>query len=180
MFRAYDKHDGKVLWEQAMPTLVTGAPMTYLHNGRQYVVVTVSANGKPAEMVALTLDGHSENGAPPEGGVLATTAPVSATAAAAAIEATPAELALGQAAYERVCAACHGATGTGGVGPALTGRSDFDNIIRIVTEGQGEMPPLSGALPPEEIDAVVKHVIRTLGVKPRPPQRWFGPPPVQD
>lgn len=179
MFRAYDKRDGKVLWEQTMPALVTGGPMTYTHNHRQYVVITVAENGKPAEMIALTLDGHSENGAPPTGGVLASTAPVPATAAAAAIQATPAELALGNTAFERVCAACHGATGTGGVGPALTGRSDFDNIIRIVTEGQGQMPPLVGTLPPEEIDAVAKHVIRTLGVKPRP-QRRFGPPPFQD
>jgi mono/diheme cytochrome c family protein len=179
MFRAYDKRNGNVLWEQAMPALVTGAPMTYLHEGRQYVVITVSESGRPAEMIALTLQGRSESGEPALTGVPVSVAPLASTRAAAAIEATSQELALGQAAFEHVCAACHGAMGTGGVGPALTGRSDFDNVIRIVTEGQGQMPPLVGTLSPTEINAVAKHVIRTLGVKPRP-ARGFGPPPMND
>ena len=39
------RRDGKVVWETELPTLVTGAPMTYVHNGRQYVVVAVSTRG---------------------------------------------------------------------------------------------------------------------------------------
>lgn len=91
MFRAYDKRNGKVLREQAMPALVTGAPMTCTHKGRQYVVVTVSQNGRPAEMIALTLDGQSESGAPPIGGVSISAGPVTSTASVAAIQVTPAE-----------------------------------------------------------------------------------------
>ena len=37
----------------------------------------LAALGKPAELVALTLDGMSENGAPPPGGVPGPVAPVS-------------------------------------------------------------------------------------------------------
>ena len=47
-FRAYDKRNGKVIWETSLPTLVTGAPMTYMHKDRQYIVVAVSAAGRPA------------------------------------------------------------------------------------------------------------------------------------
>ena len=34
MFRAYDKTNGKVVWETDLPSLVSGAPMTYMLNGR--------------------------------------------------------------------------------------------------------------------------------------------------
>ena len=60
LFRVDDKRNGRMLWEASLPTLVTGAPMTYLHKKRQYIVVAVFAAGKPAELVALTLDGASE------------------------------------------------------------------------------------------------------------------------
>ena len=37
----------------SLPSFVTAAPMTYMHKGRQYVVVAVSGNGQPAELVAV-------------------------------------------------------------------------------------------------------------------------------
>ncbi|CAN5129647.1 glucose/quinate/shikimate family membrane-bound PQQ-dependent dehydrogenase [soil metagenome] len=163
MFRAYDKKTGKTVFETALPSLVSGAPMTYVHKSRQYVVVAVSQQGKPAEIVALTLDGVSENGPAPAGGVAVSPAPKSSTAAALAITATPAELALGKATYDKLCGACHGATGGGAVGPMLTGRSDFANIARVVAQGQGEMPALASGMTPAEIDAVSKHVVKVLG-----------------
>ena len=54
-FRAYDKASGSVLWEMDLPAGTTGAPMTYMHNGRQYIVVAIGAAEHPAEFVALTL-----------------------------------------------------------------------------------------------------------------------------
>jgi len=33
----------------------TGVPMTYLHNGRQYVVFSTTAAGQPSEIVAYAL-----------------------------------------------------------------------------------------------------------------------------
>ncbi len=160
-FRAYDKRTGKAVWGTHLPTFVTGAPMTYMHKGRQYVVVAVSGAGKPAELIALTLDGMSENGAPPAGGVLATAAPPSSTAAAAAITASPEELALGKAQFAARCATCHGAEGKGASGPMLTGRTDFANIARVVAQGQGEMPAIGAAMSAAEIDAVAKYVVKT-------------------
>ncbi len=180
MFRAYDKRDGKVIWEAKMPTLVTGGPMTYVLNGRQYIVLAVSKRGEPAELVALTLDGASENGGAPAGGVPVSAAPPSSKAAAQAVSATPEELALGKSKFDVTCAACHGPNGAGLRGssaPPLTNRTDFANISRVITGGQGEMPSLAAMLQPSEIEAIAKYVVKSLGPQPRPPG---ARPPVED
>jgi quinoprotein glucose dehydrogenase len=54
-FRAYDKATGAVLWETDLPAGTTGGPMTYLHDGQQYIVVAVGARGEVPEWVALAL-----------------------------------------------------------------------------------------------------------------------------
>jgi glucose dehydrogenase len=54
-FRAYDKATGKVVWEIELPSGTTGAPMTYMHKGKQYIVVPVGAKDHPAELVALSI-----------------------------------------------------------------------------------------------------------------------------
>ena len=54
-FRAYDKATGAVVWEQDLPAGTTGGPMTYLHEGRQYIVVAIGARGEIPEWVALAL-----------------------------------------------------------------------------------------------------------------------------
>ena len=55
MFRALDKKTGKVVHEMPLPGMATGIPMTYMVNGRQFIVVAVGATGVPAELVALAL-----------------------------------------------------------------------------------------------------------------------------
>lgn len=180
MFRAYDKRDGSIVWEIEMPTLVTGAPMTYELNGRQYVVVAVSKRGEPAELVALTLDGASENGPAPAGGVPLAAAPPSSKAEAESITATEAELSLGLQKYNQTCALCHGPAGAGiagGNAPPLTNRTDYANISRVIEGGQGEMPSMAALLTEEEIDAVSKYIVKTLGPQTRPPR---GRPPTVD
>ena len=52
-FRAYDKATGDVVWEMELP--VTGAPITYMHQGTQYIVVATGGGDDPAEYVALSL-----------------------------------------------------------------------------------------------------------------------------
>ena len=52
-FRAYDKATGAVLWETELPAGTTGAPMTYMFKGKQYLVVAVG--GAEPEFVALSL-----------------------------------------------------------------------------------------------------------------------------
>ena len=63
-FRAYDKATGQVVWETDLPSGTTGAPMTYINKGRQFIVVPIGARDHPAEFVALALP----DGRPPSAG----------------------------------------------------------------------------------------------------------------
>ena len=55
MFRAYDKHTGEVVWEMELEAGTAGAPMTYMADGRQYIVVGIGETNHPAEFIALSL-----------------------------------------------------------------------------------------------------------------------------
>jgi quinoprotein glucose dehydrogenase len=55
IFRAFDKATGQTIWETELPGGVSGAPMTYLINGKQYVVVAIGWKDMPAEWIALAL-----------------------------------------------------------------------------------------------------------------------------
>ncbi len=54
-FRAYDKATGAVVWEIELPGGTTGAPMTYMVDGRQYIVATVGWDDMGSELVAMAL-----------------------------------------------------------------------------------------------------------------------------
>jgi quinoprotein glucose dehydrogenase len=54
-FRAYDKPTGRVVWETEFPAGTTGAPMTYMFKGKQYIVVPIGGQKHPAEFIALSL-----------------------------------------------------------------------------------------------------------------------------
>ena len=54
-FRAYDKATGKVLWEIELAAGTSAGPMTYLHDGKQYIVVPIGDRQNAAEWVALAL-----------------------------------------------------------------------------------------------------------------------------
>jgi quinoprotein glucose dehydrogenase len=54
-FKALDKATGVTLWSIDLGVGQNGTPMTYLHDGKQYVVVAVASTDYPAELVALAL-----------------------------------------------------------------------------------------------------------------------------
>jgi quinoprotein glucose dehydrogenase len=54
-FRVLDKATGATLHEMPLPATATGIPMTYMVEGRQFIVVAIGATGVPAELVALAL-----------------------------------------------------------------------------------------------------------------------------
>jgi len=60
MLRAYDKKTGKELGAVFMPAPQTGSPMTYMHNGKQYIVVAVSGGPYSGEYIAYALPSESE------------------------------------------------------------------------------------------------------------------------
>jgi quinoprotein glucose dehydrogenase len=55
MLCAYDKTTGATISEFELPSMGGTHPMTYIINGRQYLVLAVGAANEPAELVALTL-----------------------------------------------------------------------------------------------------------------------------
>ncbi len=55
MLRAYDKATGKEVGAVYMPGAQTGSPMTYMLNGRQYIVLGVSGAIMPGELIAYAL-----------------------------------------------------------------------------------------------------------------------------
>ena len=57
MLRAYDKKTGAEVGSVYMPAPQSGSPMTYLVNGKQYIVVAVSGGTYSAELVAFRLPG---------------------------------------------------------------------------------------------------------------------------
>lgn len=67
------------------------------------------------------------------------------------------------------CASCHGADGSGGVGPQLSGGAvlkDFPNEadqITFVANGRGIMPGFATALTPAQLRAVVEYTRTGLG-----------------
>ncbi len=55
MLRAYDKATGKEQGAVYMPSGQTGTPMTYMLNGKQYIVIAIGAANYPAELLAFRL-----------------------------------------------------------------------------------------------------------------------------
>src|SRR5690606_38418300 len=53
MLRAYDKRTGRELAALQLPAPQSGSPMTYMWDGRQYLVIAVSGNDYPGELIAF-------------------------------------------------------------------------------------------------------------------------------
>jgi mono/diheme cytochrome c family protein len=87
-------------------------------------------------------------------------APACLWLAAAPLAAKAAEADLGRALYSN-CAACHGAAGRGGRGPAFASNANLQNTqyatAHILT-GSADMPPFNEQLSQDEIAAVLNYV----------------------
>jgi quinoprotein glucose dehydrogenase len=55
MLRAYDKQTGKEVGAVFMPAAQSGSPMTYMLDGKQYIVVAVSGGNYSGEYIAYSL-----------------------------------------------------------------------------------------------------------------------------
>ncbi len=148
MFRAHDKKTGAVVAEIEMPAKTSGAPMTYLHQGRQYIVVAVATREHPAELIALALpDGRAKKSP-----AIAQTA--ATPVVTGRIEVDPdADIENGRRVYAQSCALCHGVRGEGvdGGAPSLPGQLDAMGILVKVRDGGVNMPPMRTLLTPEQI-----------------------------
>ena len=57
LLRAYDKATGKDAGTVLMPAQQTGSPMTYMLNGKQYIVIAIGGGNYPGELIAFRLPG---------------------------------------------------------------------------------------------------------------------------
>ncbi|HKQ16103.1 MAG TPA: PQQ-binding-like beta-propeller repeat protein [Steroidobacteraceae bacterium] len=162
MFRAYDKATGAVVAEIELPSKTTGAPMTYMHQGKQYIVVAVSTAEHHAEYVALALSNSAgtQPAVPPA---------VSALPPAAHGPAPdPQRVRKGQPIFASNCAICHGRGGEGVAGgaPALTSLRDAAAIRERVAKGGVQMPAMRTLLTEEQIRDVSDYVAAGLPQQP--------------
>lgn len=153
LFNAYDKATGKILRQIPLPSKPSAAPMTYLHEGKQYIVVAVATEEHPSELVALTLRDSTTPRTPivnddhinVQNQRIILTAP---------------EQAAGRLVYIQSCAMCHGDRGQGmeNMGPSLQSLISVDQIAKAVRLGGVEMPPMQTMLEKEKIDQVSRFV----------------------
>ena len=54
-FRAFDKETGEVVWETTFEAGNVGSPITYMHQGTQYIVLPIGSIDHPGEWIALAL-----------------------------------------------------------------------------------------------------------------------------
>jgi quinoprotein glucose dehydrogenase len=55
LLHAYDKATGKEVGSLYLPAQQSGSPMTYMVDGKQYIVVAVSGGAYSGEYIAFTL-----------------------------------------------------------------------------------------------------------------------------
>ncbi len=158
MFRAYDKATGAVVAEIELPSKTTGAPMTYMQQGKQYIVVAVSTREHQAEYVALALP----DSARAQAAAQRTVATPPPTARGPAPD--PERVTAGRPIFASHCAICHGRGGEGVAGgaPALTSLRDAAVIAERVTKGGVQMPAMRTVLAAEQIRAVSDYVAAGL------------------
>jgi glucose dehydrogenase/alkylhydroperoxidase family enzyme len=164
LFRAYDKRTGAVVGEIELPSKASGAPMTYLHKGRQYIVIAVATREHPAELVALALP-RGEAAAGQASDLSRSIAQEGRSGLSTA--ARRQDLQAGRAIFARSCSACHGAAGEGVSGSTspLVGLNDLALIRRVVTRGSVKMPAMQTLLTKLEIEQVSRFVVVELSRK---------------
>jgi quinoprotein glucose dehydrogenase len=67
MLRAYDKATGREVGAMYMPAPQSGSPMTYMHEGRQYIVVAIGGGAYSGEYLAFSLPPPEEGASKGEG-----------------------------------------------------------------------------------------------------------------
>jgi quinoprotein glucose dehydrogenase len=55
VLRAFDPDTGALIAEVALPGNASGAPMTYMVEEKQFIVIPIGGASQPAELVALSL-----------------------------------------------------------------------------------------------------------------------------
>jgi mono/diheme cytochrome c family protein len=156
-FRAYDKSNGQVLWEKDLPVGTTGGPVTYMANGKQYIVLPIGGKGYGSGWIALAV-------APPSGAVDITRAtPVPTDVSPTPPIYSDLQAKRGAAVFEEKCSTCHGENTWG---PNLQGNSfwsswDHKSARSLYSTIIGAMPPdRPGSLSEKTTSDLVAYILQ--------------------
>jgi quinohemoprotein ethanol dehydrogenase len=162
---AYDKRNGRVLWDFQTDAPVAAPASVFEYHGTEYVVVlaagTFFAGSARGDGVWLFSLKGTRGPAPPlaASAVVASNDPGALTMPAGAPD-----LAHGKEIYTRICQACHGPDGQGSHGegaplkPTLTAAA----VYSTATTGRKNMPPFRGTLSPLELRDVAGFITEQL------------------
>jgi PQQ-dependent dehydrogenase (methanol/ethanol family) len=169
-FVAYRADTGEKMWDMAVGSPISAAPVTYELDGTQYVAVMAAWGGSltganpmgpavvPGRLLVFALGGKR------------TIVPLTAVNRPAPVPvpvpaATPEEMTLGAATYTRRCSVCHGAEAvSGGMMPDLrySTPATFERYTEIVLGGAlaaNGMPSFKQQLSEAELSAIRTYVL---------------------
>ena len=156
------------------PTVTAGDPTA---------MIAIIVNGRTGP---LTVNGHTYNGQMPTWSGQLTNADIASVATyvrsawgngasgvteqQVAAAGTPVSAQVGASIYAKNCAACHGANGTGGIGPALAENphvniGDPTGMLTTIVQGRNLMPSWRGQLSASDIASVATYVRSAWGNK---------------
>ena len=163
---AFDKFTGKQVGAISLPAPQTGSPMTYMVNGKQYLVVAVSGATYSGEYIAFTLPSDNDTRQRPR-----------APAAISEVQGsrslwdgvyTQEQAKRGEEAYREGCARCHGADLMSGDAVRPLAGTEFlstwnaktlgDLFDRIRTTMPADKP---GTLNRQQISDIVAYILST-------------------
>lgn len=151
-FFALDSASGQVLYKTATGGAVAGGVISYALGGTQYVATTsgnvsratFGTSGVPT-LILYKLGGQGESR------LVSKASPADSSSTAS-----------GSSIYDKVCSACHGSGGEGGVGPSLKGlakRQELNKTIEWIKNPSSKMPKLyPSPLDEAAVKAVAAHV----------------------
>ena len=151
-FFALDSASGQVLYKTATGGAVAGGVISYALGGIQYVATTsgnvsratFGTSGVPT-LILYKLGGQGESR------LVSKASPADSSSTAS-----------GSSIYDKVCSACHGNGGEGGVGPSLKGlakRQELNKTIEWIKNPSSKMPKLyPSPLDEASVKAVAAHV----------------------
>jgi alcohol dehydrogenase (cytochrome c) len=161
---ALDSANGNRLWQFQTDAGVAASASTFLHHGKQYVVVlsagTMFGGGRKGDSLWLfSLDGTIAS-LPPE----AADAPL-APVAGVELPAGTADIGKGRQVYQQFCVACHGDRATGGHGGGTTlvnAATSIQTLANTAWTGRNAMPPFRNMLTPEQLRDVAHYISEEL------------------
>jgi alcohol dehydrogenase (cytochrome c) len=180
---AFDKANGKRLWEFQTDGGVNAPASSFEYKGKQYLVVLAggtslggskrsdglwlfSLSGKKDSMPRGSADIVRAAPAPAPGtaappAVAQPGAPAPGAAAGPPAATRKADMAKGKELYDTTCTVCHGANGQGGThgGAKLTKALTPDIIKQVVINGRNDMPPFGSAFSNDQMDDMAAYIL---------------------